>query len=85
MGLCFHAFFFININALIVYFTEKLDPWEFSDELLSLLLGAVLMSVMFIFRDCTIWAPGNGGVTQCFLRGNTQVAKIFLKPTGNAP
>ena len=27
------------------------------------------------FRDCTIWAPANGGVTQCFLRGNTQAAK----------
>ena len=48
LGLCFHAFP-ININALIVYFTEKLDPWEFSDELLLLLLGAVLVSVMSIF------------------------------------
>ena len=46
---CVFMHFFININALIVYFTEKLDPWEFSDELLLLLLGAVLMSVMFIF------------------------------------
>ena len=65
-----------NINALIVYFTEKLDPWEFSDELLLLLLGAVLVSVMSIFfRHCTIWAPANGDVTQCFLRGNTQAAK----------
>ena len=75
LGLCFHAFP-ININALIVYFTEKLDPWEFSDELLLLLLGAVLVSVMSIFfRHCTIWAPANGDVTQCFLRGNTQAAK----------
>ena len=66
----------ININALIVYFTEKLDPWEFSDELLLLLLGVVLVSVMSIFfRHCTIWAPANGDVTQCFLRGNTQAAK----------
>ena len=47
-GLCFHAFL-ININALIVYFTEKRDPWEFSDELLLLLLGAVFVSVMSIF------------------------------------
>ena len=59
-----------------MYFTEKLDPWEFSDELLLLLLGAVLVSVMSIFFwDCTIWAPANGDVTQCFLRGNTQAAK----------
>ena len=49
LGLCFHAFP-LNNNALIVYFTEKLDPWEFSDELLLLLLlGAVLVSVMCIF------------------------------------
>ena len=47
LGLCFHAFS-INVNALIVYFTEKLDPCEFSDELLLLLLGAVLVSVMSI-------------------------------------
>ena len=59
-----------------MYFTEKLDPWEFSDELLLLLLGAVLVSVMsMFFRDCTIWAPANGDVTQCFVRGNTQAAK----------
>ena len=59
-----------------MHFTEKLDPWEFSDELLLLLLGAVLVSVMSVlFRDCTIWAPANGDVTQCFLRGNTQAAK----------
>ena len=75
LGLCFHAFP-ININALIVYFTEKLDLWEFSDQLLLLLLGAVLVSVMSgFFRDCTIWAPANGDVTQCFLKGNTQAAK----------
>ena len=45
LGLCFHAFPII-INALIVYFTEKLNSWEFTDELLLLLLGAVIMSVM---------------------------------------
>ena len=33
------------------------------------------MSVTSIFRDCVIWAPANGGVTQCFLRGNTKAAK----------
>ena len=48
LGLCFHAFA-IDINAVIVYFTEKLDPWEFFAELLLLLFGAVLMSVMSIF------------------------------------
>ena len=37
LGLCFHAFF-LNNNALIVYFTEKLDPWEFSDELIIIIL-----------------------------------------------
>ena len=49
MGLYFHAFP-INSNALIVYFTEKLDPWEFSDELLLLLLGAALMSLIYIIE-----------------------------------
>ena len=49
LGLCFHAFP-ININALIVYFTEKLNSWEFTDELLLLLLGAVIMSVMYIIK-----------------------------------
>ena len=40
----------IIINALIVYFNEKRISWEFTDELLLLLLlGAVLMSVMSIF------------------------------------
>ena len=42
LGLCFHAFPII-INALIVYFTEKLNSWEFTDELLLLLLGAVII------------------------------------------
>ena len=41
----------IIIKALIVYFTEKLDSWEFTDELLLLLLlGAVIMSVMYIIK-----------------------------------
>lgn len=86
LGLCFHAFP-ININALIVYFTEKLISWEFTDELLLLLLGAVIMSVMYklLLRDCAVWAPANGGVIQCFLKRNTLAAKKEKKPTGNAP
>ena len=58
-----------------MYFTEKLNSWEFTDELL--LLGAVIMSVMYklLLRDCAVWAPGNGGVTQCFLRCNTLAAQ----------
>ena len=51
LGLCFHAFPII-INALIVYFTEKLISWEFTDELLLLLLGAVIMSVMYKLQGC---------------------------------
>ena len=76
LGLCFHAFPII-INALIVYFSEKLNSWEFTDELLLLLLGAVIMSVMYklLLRDCAVWASANGGVTQCFLRRNTLAAK----------
>ena len=75
LGLCFHAFPII-INALIVYFTEKLISWEFTDELL-LLLGAVIMRVMYklLLRDCAVWAPANGGVIQCFLKRNTLAAK----------
>ena len=75
LGLCFHAFPII-INALIVYFTEKLISWEFTDELL-LLLGAVIMSVMYklLLRDCAVWAPANGGVIQCFRKRDTLAAK----------
>ena len=76
LGLCFHAFPII-INALIVYFTEKRISWEFTDELLLLLSGAVIMSVMYklLLRDCAVWAPANGGVIQCFLKRNTLAAK----------
>ena len=87
LGLCFHAFPII-INALIVYFTEKLISWEFTDELLLLLLlEAVIMRVMYklLLRDCAVWAPANGGVIQCFLKCNTLAAKKEKKPTGNAP
>ena len=86
LGLCFHAFPII-INALIVYFTEKLISWEFTDELLLLLLGAVIMRVMYklLLRDCAVWAPANGVVIQCFLKRNTLAAKKEKKPTGNAP
>ena len=60
-----------------MYFSEKLNSWEFTDELLLLLLGAVIMSVMYklFLRDCAVWASANGGVTQCFLRRNTLAAK----------
>ena len=60
-----------------MYFTEKLNSWEFTYELLLLLLGAVIMSVMYklLLRDCAVWASANGGVTQCFLRRNTLAAK----------
>ena len=45
------------------------------------------MSVMYklLLRDCAVWAPGNGGVTQCFLRCNTLAAKKKKKPAGNTP
>ena len=48
LGLCLHLFS-INIDALIVYLTVKLNSWEFTVELL-LLLGAVIMSVMYIIK-----------------------------------
>ena len=81
LGLCFHAFPII-INALIVYFTEKLNSWEFTDALLLLLLGAVIMSVMYklLLRDCAVW-----WCNPVFSWTQHTGCKKEKKPTGNAP
>ena len=76
-----HLFCFVLFS--IWGYVSMHNSWEFTDELLLLLLGAVIMSVMYklLLRDCAVWAPANGGVTQCFLRRHTLAAKKKKTPT----